>query len=76
MCFQNQKAVIVSLLLCGIIFFSHLFFNAVLQNIELCLDSFNAMTAMGFNNNLSNLFFLHNCFFWQWKSGKCWVISF
>lgn len=38
-------------------FFSHLFFNAVLQNIELCLDSFNAMTATGFNNNLSNLFF-------------------
>lgn len=37
-------------------FFFHLFFNAVLQNIELCLDSFNAMTATGFNNNLSNLF--------------------
>lgn len=37
-------------------FFFHLFFNFVLQNIELCLDFFNAMTLMGFNNNLSNLF--------------------
>lgn len=35
--------------------FFHLFFNAVLQNIELCLDSFNAMTVTGFNN-LSNPF--------------------
>lgn len=55
MCFQNQKAVIVSLLLCGI-FFSHLLFNSVLQNIEQYLDSFNAVTVTGFNNNLSNLF--------------------
>lgn len=52
--------------------FFHLFFNAMLQNIELCLGSFNAVNVSGFNS-LSNLF-AHNLFLWHSKSGKFKVI--